>query len=739
MTTEIPTVSQSREIAVQYRPTFMPLPPPEPVNEETAFNWRRTIDVLFAGRWTIVKFAAGMLVLGILFYIFFPPNYQGDGLIQIQSDKESRPPVTGNQAITYDINGDGLLALGEIEVLQSRMVFLELIKRLNLLIEAEPNTFPIIGGAFYRANSKHVTAPVDVPDLLRHFAWGGEKIDVQKFDVPDDLHDKKFLVKATETGYDLIDPDGDKVLSGKFGVLEKKGSISILVASMVARWGTTFVLTRLALQTELEHLADRLKVEEKTKESGIISLTYKGKNPELAAAIINNVEEIYTYRNTEWRSARADELQKTLKAQLPHLRDEVQKAQQALNAYQLEHGSVDVSSETQLLLQHGADLETARLSLAQQRDEAVQRFTPKHPMVVSIDEKLASIDAELQKLKVQATKLPATQQEMLNRTRDLDVANQLYTAMLNTIQQQQVVEAGNIGNIGGNVRIVDSAYVPEKPTFPKVKILLPISILLGGMFGVVFLLARDYMVNAIHDEGELESRLGLPTLAHVPFSRLQKKLMSRLNKQKDNTCLLADADPEDAAVESLRKLRSALHFATLKATSNVIVIAGPSAGVGKSFIALNLASLLAFSGKRVVLIDADILHGNLYKLTDLKSSPGLTDYILEAVPPGAILQSTKIERLTLIAQGTRRANAHELLLHESFGKLVRYLSTRVDHIIIDTPGNLAGTTAAVASQHGGCALLIVRAGLHSVKEVEESYRLLTHAGADVRGVIFNNV
>ena len=173
-----------------------------------------------------------MAALGILLCVLFSPTYTADGLIQIQQDKDKRPQnANGNQNISYDISGNSLYTEGEIAVLQSRMVLIELISRLNLLVDARPNEFPIIGGAFIRSNSA-ATAPVDVPDYLRHFAWGGEQIDVPTFEVPSGLEDRKFLIKVTERGFDLIDPEGRTVLKGQLGVVASSGNISILVSKL---------------------------------------------------------------------------------------------------------------------------------------------------------------------------------------------------------------------------------------------------------------------------------------------------------------------------------------------------------------------------------------------------------------------------------------------------------------------------------------------------------------------------
>ena len=170
-----------------------------------------------------------------------------------------------------------------------------------------------------------------------------------------------------------------------------------------------------------------------------------------------------------------------------------------------------------------------------------------------------------------------------------------------------VAKAGEIGN----VRIVDMAIEPVKPIKPQKLIILVLSIFVGGFIGVLLALLRNMMQSGIKDASQIEDEFNISVYATVPRSDLQLR-RTHLLKKKRQLPILAVKDSEDGAVESLRSLRTAIYFALGKEHGNqVILISGTSPEIGKSFISINLATILAQSGKRVLLIDADMRRGYL--------------------------------------------------------------------------------------------------------------------------------
>jgi tyrosine-protein kinase Etk/Wzc len=209
--------------------------------------------------------------------------------------------------------------------------------------------------------------------------------------------------------------------------------------------------------------------------------------------------------------------------------------------------------------------------------------------------------------------------------------------------------------------------------------------------------------------------------------------------EKKRRAILAVDSPEDAAIESLRNLRTALHFGMMDVKNNCIMIAGPSPTVGKSFVSINLAAVLTRPDKKVLLIDADMRRGHLHQYLGLQRENGLSEFISGDIPIGEALHPTSIPNLTLIPTGTMPPNPAELLLHQRFTNCLKVLGPHYDHIIIDSPPILAVTDATIIGQMAGGTLMVLKAGEHPMREIEQAVKRLKQAGVNVRGLLFNDV
>ena len=123
-------------------------------------------------------------------------------------------------------------------------------------------------------------------------------------------------------------------------------------------------------------------------------------------------------------------------------------------------------------------------------------------------------------------------------------------------------------------------------------IVLILSLFVGGFIGVLLALLKNMMRSGIKDATQIENELDLPVYATVPRSIIQESRIKLLKKKK-NIPILAVKDSDDIAIESLRSMRTAIQFALMNASNNVIAISGPAPEIGKSFITTNLAAILA--------------------------------------------------------------------------------------------------------------------------------------------------
>jgi tyrosine-protein kinase Etk/Wzc len=308
--------------------------------------------------------------------------------------------------------------------------------------------------------------------------------------------------------------------------------------------------------------------------------------------------------------------------------------------------------------------------------------------------------------------------------------------MLNSVQQLQVTKAGTIGN----VRIVDHAIAPLSASSPKSGLVIPIAIILGLMFGIASLIVQVALLRGIDDPNEVEARLGISAYAAIPYSSQQGKMtLLRSRGRKSEHTLLATADSRDLAIEALRSLRNSLHFLMLESSNNVLMLTGLAPGMGKSFVTANLGAVLAQSGKTVAVIDADLRKGHLHSYVGLTQTPGVSEYVAQGAAIEAVVRTTTVPGLSMVTNGTAPPNPAELLLHERFAEIVRYLSGHFDYVLIDTPPVLPVADAAIVARMAGCTLIVLKSAEHPMREIEETFKRLVQAGANVRGTIFNQV
>ena len=250
---------------------------------------------------------------------------------------------------------------------------------------------------------------------------------------------------------------------------------------------------------------------------------------------------------------------------------------------------------------------------------------------------------------------------------------------------------------------------------------------------------RHALKSGIKDPSLIESKLGLSVLATIPASAEQEKLYKLISKKSQSLNVLAHKSPEDLSIESLRSLRTSMSFAFLDAKNNIIMITGPSPQVGKSFVSVNLAAVIASAGKRVLLIDGDMRRGYLNEYFGQARDGGLSDLIAGQQEINAVIRPTGIPGFDFVSTGVLPPNPSELLLHPNFEAILSKLSDSYDHVLIDSPPVMAVTDAAIIGRLVGATLVLARFAITPLNEIEQSVRRLEQAGVKVNGVILNDV
>ncbi|EPN2406574.1 polysaccharide biosynthesis tyrosine autokinase, partial [Klebsiella aerogenes] len=272
-------------------------------------------------------------------------------------------------------------------------------------------------------------------------------------------------------------------------------------------------------------------------------------------------------------------------------------------------------------------------------------------------------------------------------------------------------------------------------------IIVLLGIFLGALVAASFSLIRKAMHRGV-DNPEMLEAVGIDVLASIPFSEWQQKQLLRSNLNANGKLkLLANSNPSDLAIESIRSLRTSIHFSMMEAKNNILMISGVSPNIGKSFVSSNLAAVLAQSGKRTLLIDADLRKGYLHDVFNIQSDKnGLTEFLAgQKNYQDVVKKIVDVENLWVIPRGSIPENPSELLMKDTLKSLLEYASQNYDVVIVDTPPILAVTDAAIIGMHSDTNLLVTRFEENSVKEVEVSIRRFAQNGIVIKGTILNAV
>jgi len=700
-----------------------------PADDDDEIQLGEIIATLMGYKWFIAAITAGAIVLGVLALFVMTPIYRANAVLQIEEKSKGLGAITDLESFMEDTTS----VATELELIRSRMVLGRVIERLQLDIVAEPAYLPLIGKAVARRYSEEGLAS---PLLgLSSYGWGGERIRVETFEVPDAWLDQRFTLAALENNrFQLLDDDV-VVLEGTVGQLAEAEGYQLFVSELLARPGTNFNLTRQSHEESIAQMLERLSLNERGKKSGVVEVALTGDNRALTAQTLDEILISYVRQNVERRSAEAENTLKFLESQLPILKAQLDAAEAAYNNYRQVRGSVDLTLETQSVLQSIVEVDNEIVKLQQQREELRQSYTAEHPRVQTIDAQLDRLRSRRGVFDRDVAKLPDTQQTALRLKRDVEVSTVLYTSLLNTAQQLRVSKAGTVGD----ARIIDTAIVDREAVKPKPKIILAGAFAFGVFLAIALIWLRKVMRVVVEDPDKIESQLGLPVYATVPHSKKEVALTKTIRSSRaEAMALLAVIDPDDDAIESLRSLRTTLHFALMDSTHSSIMISGASPGVGKSFIARNLAAVLAQTGKTVALVDGDLRRGHLHKEFGAPRDGGVSEFISGSMPLAEVVRSTPVPGLSLITTGHRPPNPSELLMHPRFGELVEHLGKDFDIVIIDAPPILAVSDAIIIGRQVAATLIVARAGQHPMGELEQTVKRFSQAGVGVKGFVFND-
>lgn len=699
-------------------------------NTEDTIDLKELFFSLIA-QWKLIALCVILsLICALLYLRTTPDTYSVDAMVQVEDSKGTSAALLGDLSSMIEQKSP---AQAEIEILKSRLVLGEVINHLNLNIRISGTE----DSFWNRLMAKHeYDTTYSEKSVL--FQDNRNSFDIRQFDIPQYFQDKNLILSFAEGKYSLTDEKTEQVVfSAPLNQISQSSSeFGLWKVAVYSQdhFDTTYNIQKQSLPAAMRSLTSNYSVAEKGKMSGVLGLNYQGEDTQHITQVLNAILAAYSQQNIERRSAETAQTLEFLENQLPELKQQLDVAEREFNRFRQQANTVDVTKESELYLTQSITLETQKIQLEQQVAEASSKYMDEHPMMQQMNAQLAAINKKIAELDGTLKRLPELQRQYLQLFREVEVKQQLYTGLLNSYQQLRIAKAGEIGN----VRIVDTAVEPIQPIKPKKLQILILSIFLGGFLGTLLALLRNMMRSGIKDAAQIENELDLPVYATVPRSLIQESRINLLKKKK-NIPILAVKDGGDIAIESLRSMRTAIHFALMNASNNVIALSGPAPEIGKSFITVNLATILAQGGKRVLVIDGDMRRGYLHKYFNADIKPGLAELLNRQNSYEDVVQNSTVENLFFVTRGKSPVNPSELLSTDKFKAFLDQASAHFDHILIDTPPVLAVTDGIIIAQYAGVNLLIARHGKTQIKELEITVNRFEQANVKVNGVILNDV
>lgn len=685
--------------------------------ENDEIDLGRLLGYLIDGRWWIVCITGFFMMMGVAYALLATPVFKANALLQVEK-KASGTALLGGMADV--LGGEQADAAAEIELLTSRMVLGRTVQELHLDTVVIPDFFPLVG----RGVSRLMGQPYP-------------KMAVSRFEVTPELVGVPLTLTLGEDKHFTLEVEG-RVLEGQVGKLLEQDDLTLLLSDVAAQDGQVFTLLKQPVLDVIGELQSGLQVSEKGKNTGIISLALEGEDKGRIRAVLDNISQNYLQQNVLRKTEEAQKSLDFLQTHLPQVKDDLNRSEELLNTYRQQNESVDLSLEAKAALDTMVGIEKQLNELTFREAELQQLYTRQHPAYIALMEKRQTLINTKNNINKSIKRLPKTQQDILRLTRDVQVGQEIFVQLLNKQQELNIMKAGTIGN----VRIIDDAAVETRAVKPKKPLIVVLATLLGGMLSVGLILVRAAFHRGVESPEQLEE-MGLSVYATIPYSEDQAKIEQQKKKGRKamalNEALLAARNPADLAMESLRSLRTSLHFAMMEAKNNIIMISGPGPGLGKTFVSTNFAAILVMGGKKVLVIDADLRKGYMQKVMGQEMGAGLSAYLAGQSEMMQVISKTGFDGLDFVCRGAVPPNPSELLMHPRFKALLDWAAEHYDFVIVDSPPILAVTDAAIVGQHVGASLLVARFAKTAVKEVEVAIRRFEQNGVAIKGILLNAV
>jgi polysaccharide biosynthesis transport protein len=311
---------------------------------------------------------------------------------------------------------------------------------------------------------------------------------------------------------------------------------------------------------------------------------------------------------------------------------------------------------------------------------------------------------------------------------------ELYQTVLDRLREINLVKdySGVVTDVIAPVKLGEKAW-------PKPLLLLLAGAFVGLVLGSGAAIGAEQLDRSLRNSDEVRQLMPVPILMEMPeFRRVTTTAaVSRAVDATLGETLAAYHRPKSYEAEVFRSLRTSLFFNSRGGSLRTILCTSPNLGDGKTWVAANLAISIAQTGRRVLLIDADLRRPMVHRLFNLATDTGLSCLIAEQQEPPDAVQMTSVENLWAIPCGAIVDNPAELLSSADFARCLQVLREQYDYVIVDAPPLLAVSDPCIIAPLVDTVMLTVRIGYDTHRQAARSMELLEGVGANVLGVVIN--
>lgn len=451
--------------------------------------------------------------------------------------------------------------------------------------------------------------------------------------------------------------------------------------------------------------------------TGLLTVTVSDINPDRAALIANTLVSVFADQMQADQVSRYADSKTSLQNQMAVLDQKIQSTTSAITTL-----NTQIQETNNALTSVNGDIQTETTIITNATNPS-NKFPLLDSATIAADQAIIAADqAKRDQLNIT---LAQYQPQLTQLQTTLSQYQQSYNSLFQSYQSVLLAEAQATSTL-----VIKNPAVPNGyPIAPQPIRSAMLAAVIGLMIaaGIIFLI--EFLDDTIRDPQEITRRWGIPILGMIVSY-----------KSSTGEALITVRHPRSPISEAFRSLRTNLQFAGVDAPVRTLLVTSPSPSDGKTTIVANLASVIAQSGRNVVIVDADLRRPRIHKMFQLSNRVGLTDQFIRTQDRfDGSLKSTEVANLHAITSGNLPPNPSELLSSSRMSEILKLLGDQFNSVIIDSPPTLLVTDAMVLAQHVDGVLLVVKPSVTKWGSLRQSIEQLRQVKANLLGIVVNDV